>query len=107
MRRPPCLPVLAALAALCAPGQAFAVPITISAGAPGAVRLTPGDDVRAGYTLRLPGTHAANELSVGGASIAIAGRCPHGSPASFTIPLSSSRYAISAALPARGFDGSA
>jgi hypothetical protein len=100
-------PVLAILAALCAPGQALAVPVTISAGPPGSIRLAPGADLLAGYTLRLPTGHAANELRIEAASVAIAGRCADGSATTVTIPLAGGRYVLPAGVAARAFQGTA
>jgi len=68
-------------------GDARAVPVTISAVAPGTTRVVPGQAVVAGITFWLPRPHEHDAVSVSGASIAVSGRCANGARRTLTISL--------------------
>ena len=86
---------IVALGALALSGVASANSIQISGSMEGAIKITPGDIVSAGYIFQL-NNPVAQTVTFAGAQITFSGKCSTGGTGSFTVPISSGPYQIAA-----------
>ncbi len=77
-------------------GPAWATSVTITGSMEGATQASPGDWLSSGYSLTMPGSHAAAAVSFVSAQVVIHGRCAsnHATTQDITVPLSGGPYSI-------------
>lgn len=66
--------------------------LTITGSMEGSLDIKAGDFVAAGYSLTIPGSHAATDVTVSSARVTLAVTCANGSTASIVVPLAAGPY---------------
>lgn len=85
--------LVAALGAVFA-GPASATVAAISGSMEGAIKISPGDWVSAGYRFSIPGSHPAETVWVASAQVSLSGPCTNGGSATVVVPLSAGPYTV-------------
>ncbi len=81
-------------AALLAPALASANTVSITSQSEGAITISNGDFVAAGYELMIPGNHPDTHVTIANAVVTISGSCSNGGSDTLTIPLTAGPYDI-------------
>lgn len=75
-------------------GTALASSIQLSGSMEGAIKVSPGDWIAAGYHFTLPGSHPADTVQLANAQVILTGPCTAGGTGTVVIPLSAGPYDI-------------